>query len=204
MSAEYFDLSALLEISELDIRAAASTVPPLSVVEYFGLLSQFLSFAPSVENALSKFAGLEEDRNAYRYLESAISLLEKLGCDRFSKNFLSILDAYAKIGDWELSAARAKKIMGHFSEFHARIMAAHKMEKSEGGPEDKNAASPGEALSLKEFLKNIDDEEAARKKKKPPKKKKPAAKWSYSPLTTPLISSRRFFPYCAIHIKLFR
>jgi PleD family two-component response regulator len=156
-SGEYFDLPALLKMDSLDVRKLADIIPPLSVGGYFDLLSQFVDLAPGVAVGINRFANFEDNAKAYRHVNDIVPLLERLGCTKFSANFYSILDAYGKAGNWRLSAELAKKVIDDFNEFRAQILAARKVTTATASD------APDETLSLKEYLRRIEDEEFNRK-----------------------------------------
>jgi len=156
---EYFDLPTLLKQSDLDIRNFAATNPSLLVAEYFATLSSLSELAASVSSALTKFVSCDADRDACRKLESMISLLNNLGCDKFRLDFHSLLDAYGKKGNWREAAIHAKRIKQDFDDFCSRVMAAKRMTK----PDILSDVQDLNEISLKNLIERLDDEEAHRK-----------------------------------------
>ncbi|MDR2015159.1 MAG: response regulator [Azoarcus sp.] len=163
---EYFDLPVLLKQDSLNIRHVIKAEPSILVNEYFDTLSRFLKLVPDISGALIKFANLDADKDAYRSLDSAITLLEKLKCDKFILDFHSILDSYGKKGNWRESAVYAKRIVSDFEKFYSSIIAAKRKGNFDAqnlnDPSFKNIAAQSK-MSLKELVKHLDEEEANRK-----------------------------------------
>ena len=149
----YFDLPTLLKQGDLDVRTFADNYAA-SAEEYFNMLSKLTGLAPAVESALKRFADRDGDKDAYRNLEEMITMLKDLECDKFIPDFYAILGAY-DIGNWRLASYHAEKIMEDFNGFQSRITLAKRTKKPEALLET--------TISLKEFIKRVDDEEANRK-----------------------------------------
>jgi len=154
-SDEYFHLPALLKEDGSNIRKFAVAEISVTVEEYFSKLSGFLVLAPDAEKALTKFASLSAEKEDYISLDKMITLLESMGCDRFTIAFHSLLNAYGKLGNWKEAAARAKQIAGDFNDFYLRIRAARRNKKPD--------ALQDATLTLNEFIRHLDDEEANRR-----------------------------------------
>jgi CheY-like chemotaxis protein len=150
---EYFDLPTLLKQDDLNIRQFVMNEPSISADEYFDTLSNILELAPKLSSALDKFIQLDGDKDAYKNLNIMINLLEKLGCDEFILDFHSLLDTYGKKGNWRAGAVYAKRIMKNFNKLYSDILGAKKAKKHDAQNK----------MSLKEFIKHLDDEEASRK-----------------------------------------
>ena len=150
---EYFDLPGLLKHGDLDIRNFADTYTA-SAEEYFKILSKFIRHSPVVKIALSKFADRDLDKDAYRNLEEMTFLLKDMGCDMFISDLYAILGAY-DTGNWRLAAYHAGKILDDFNGFHLRIEETKRTRKPE--------TSPDTSLSLKEYIRCLDEEESNRK-----------------------------------------
>ena len=149
----FFDLPTLLKQGDLDIRTFADNYSA-STDEYFNMLSKFIKLAPTVKNALTKFADRAGDKDAYRSLEEMINVLKDLAHDEFFSDFYTILGAY-DTGNWRLASFHAEKIIDSFSGFHSRILAAKKSKKPDSLPDT--------TLPLKEYIKCLDDQEANRR-----------------------------------------
>ena len=150
---EYFDLPSLLKHGDLDIRRFADTYTA-SADEYFNMLSKFIKHSSVVKIALSKFADLDLDKDAYKNLEEMIILLKGLGSDMFISDFYAILGAY-DTGNWRLAGYHAGKILDDFSGFQLRIEEAKR--------KNKPKSLPDTTLALKEYIRCLDEEESNRK-----------------------------------------
>lgn len=150
-----FDMSTLLRQDDLCVRKFALSSPSVTVEEYFQKLSEFLLLAPHVMSALRKFSDREGDKTAYKSIDSVITLLTSVGCDKLAVAFHPVLDTYGKAGNWREAAAHAKLIQDDFAGFHQSIEAARTNKKPD--------ALPDAALTLNEFIRRLDDEEANRK-----------------------------------------
>ena len=154
-SNEYFDLPALLKQDGPNIRKFAAAGMSVTVEEYFSMLSEFLVLAPNAEKALAKFAGLSAEKEDYISLDKMITILESMGCDRFTFIFHSLLNAYGKLGNWKEAATHAKQITEDFNQFYLRIKAARRNKRPN--------ALQDTTLTLNEFIRHLDDEEANRR-----------------------------------------
>jgi PleD family two-component response regulator len=161
-NSKYFDLPTLFKQGVLSIRKIAADEPTLSTDEYFSRLSTFVNLVPDVKRAIANFSRLDGEKEDYRHIESMLKLLEKLGCDKFTITFHSILDAYGQRGNWRFAAAYAKSITEAFSEFCSQIMAAQ-MTKKAVDPSGKDDLISSGALYLKDYIQELDNEEAERK-----------------------------------------
>ena len=150
---EYFDIVALLKLSNLRLRYVADTYA-LSVDEYFSMLSNFLVLAPSAQRALRRFESRDGDKEDYKDLDCMVSFLKELGWQQFIPVFYRILGAY-DTGNWKLASYHAGKTGDEFKEFCSKITAARKTKKADSLP-DTN-------IPLKEYIKNLDKEEENRK-----------------------------------------
>ena len=152
---EFFDLSILLKQDELKIRRLAASGRSITVDGYFCMLSDLIRRVPGVERALLNFADCNGDRDDYRDLDNMIMLLNNMGCDRFILDFHSLLDTYGKKGNWREAAVWAKRILDEFSAFYSQIIEAKIAAKPDNLPDV--------TLSLKQYIKHLDEEEANRK-----------------------------------------
>ena len=162
-SNEYFVLSVLLDLGDLDIRHIAEAKPSLTVGEYCDVLSKFIRLAPEVSSALVKFAKFDADNMQYwRNIESMIVLLTDLGCKTCIHDLYSISHARGK-GDWRTAAFQAKKIMDAFDNLHSRILTAKRTKKPDVQHADDPSSVPDAAASLKTYVQYLDDGDARRK-----------------------------------------
>jgi len=160
---EYFVLSVLLELGDLDIRHIAETKPSLTVGEYCDLLSKFTRLAPEVSSALVKFVKFDADNTQYwRNIENMIALLTELGCKACIHDLYAISHARGK-GDWRTAAFQAKKIIDAFDSLHARILTAKRTKRPDAQHADDPSSVPDAATSLKKYVQYLDDEDAKRK-----------------------------------------
>ena len=149
----YFDLTLFLKQGTLCLREIADeyTHP---VDEYFQKLSDFLDQSLDVKIALNAFAMRKGDKEAYKSLDNMATLLKELKCVKLVTDFYSILGAYEN-GNWKMAAFIAQNILKPFDEFTQSIAAAKKAKKPVNAPDT--------TLSLKDFIKRLDEEEANRK-----------------------------------------
>jgi len=157
---EFFNLPTLLRHNDLRIRQIAAEDPSLSVYEYFHMLSNYLNLTPDVARAFIKLSERNGDRDAAKYLENMVAVMADLGAKEFILELYSIIDAYGK-GDWRLAAALTKQVMYDFEKVSARIATAKTAKKPESLPDLDDPAAA--TLSLRDYLKFLDDEEANRK-----------------------------------------
>ena len=164
-----FDLLTLLKSGDFDIRSIAAAKSPITLKEYFNLMSRFTGLVPEVSGALTKFAALAVDEKAVECLSDIAALMVRIGCDKYLE-INSIIDAYNR-GDTKAAAGRAKEISGDFIGLYTRTMAARKKhdppDKADASDEDElsfdDDFKPGLSLSLKEVLQQLDEREANRK-----------------------------------------
>jgi CheY-like chemotaxis protein len=149
-----FNLEELLKLDDLNIRLVAADFEELTVGEYFGMLSKFLSIAPDVSVAIKRFAANDADAKHWKKIETVIALFKQLGCDRYRPDLYAISSSYGK-GDHRLAAFHASKIESGFNELHLQIKSA-KASKKTAGLTDANS-------TLSSCLRALDDEEANRK-----------------------------------------
>ena len=149
---EYFDFPILLKQKDLNVRNFADA-SETTVDEYFLILSKFVNLAPYVPAALHKFIDRNGDKEVYKTLNNMAALLKDLRCEKFIPDFYSILDAYEK-GNWRLAAYHAEIIIDEYERFYPPIVAAKRA---------KPKAAQDGSLSLKEYIKRLDEEEADRK-----------------------------------------
>lgn len=153
---ESFDLPVLLKKSPLNIRFIADNVV-MPVKQYFDMLLRFLVLAPDVSGSLKRFINRKADMVDYKILNALTELLRELGADSLIVSFYSILGAY-ETGNWRLASTHAERIEAEFNELHTLIKAAKRNEKAKSARDEQR-----EKLSLKEYIRMLDEEEANRK-----------------------------------------
>ena len=151
----YFDILILIKLEALNLRKFAAAKPSLTVNDYFGMLSNFLHLVPKAKAAMAKFIHIKAEKDDYKIIDNMIRLLNDLGCNKFVANFHSVLDTYGQKGNWREAAAHAKQIKDEFNKFYLQIDSARISKKPD--------ALSDTAISLKEFIKRLDEEEANRK-----------------------------------------
>jgi CheY-like chemotaxis protein len=149
-----FNLTALLKLSDLNMRCIANEDRKLTAGKYFELLSSFLTLAPNVSESLSKFSDKSIDTENWKSVEAMVSLLNELHCDVFIPDLYAISTAYGK-GDYRLAAFHAKKIEQDFNEFHSKIIAAEMVNEPDSFPQAD--------VTLLSCIKVLDEGEANRK-----------------------------------------
>jgi len=155
-NSEYFNMPVLLRYSTLNVRKLATSGLPVTVEEYFNMLTEFLQLAPRVRIAIDKFASLDGEEDDYKSLRSMIVLLEDMECEEFVTEFHSLLDAYGKKGNWRGAAAYARKTAEDFNSLCLHIEAARTSVKPD--------ALSDITLPLNELIRRFDEEEAHRQK----------------------------------------
>ena len=131
-----FNLAALLKLSDLNLLHVAEDNKNLTVGEYFRMLSQFLSLAPDVSDAIKKFADDASGNKDWKSIKSMIALFKEMGCYKFLPALDGIRNAHGK-GDHKLASIHAGKAEQSFHEFYSRIMSA-KISKKTDSTSDTN------------------------------------------------------------------
>jgi CheY-like chemotaxis protein len=152
---EFFDLTILLRQGDLNTRGFAASGQAVTVGEYFGKVSELLKLAPDVERSLTKFSDKNGGKDDYKSIDSMVSLLTSLECDKFVADLYSLLDAYENKGNWREAAFLAKQLKEDIGAFYSRINKAAVKAKPEGLPDD--------TLPLGKYIAQLDEEEANRK-----------------------------------------
>ena len=155
VNSKFFDLPTLLKLDGLNMRKFALSEQSGMVGEYFSMLTELLELSPDVDRALAQFANLNGERDDYKSLDSMISLLTNMGCDKFILDFHSLLDAYEKKGNWREAAVHAKQIKEQFNEFCSQIEISAVTKK----PDRLSDIT----ISLSQYIMQLDNEEANRK-----------------------------------------
>jgi CheY-like chemotaxis protein len=155
---KHFDLSVLLRQDDLDMRAAVSAGPLLTVGEYCDLLQRFTGLAPDISGVIKKFAvqDFHLEKKDYKKLEQMIEILESLKCDKFAVDLYFLKNAYRKKNNWELASHHAGQIAGSFGGFYKRIEEAKQL--------DADRAKLYDALTLKEYIYGVDEDNINRKR----------------------------------------
>jgi len=141
----HFDLTLLMEKSDLNIRRVAAVSKNLTAGGYFDMLSELIHCAPAYAEDLRKLVNRDGDRNTYKSLAGMFSLLKSLGYEKHLIDFDGVLDAYDR-GQSRLSSGFAKNIIDDFEELCARVTAARIT-----GQHEAFNADPY-AISLKEWI----------------------------------------------------
>jgi CheY-like chemotaxis protein len=157
---DYFDLTALLKLADLNVKNTAQNNNVLKLMKYFVLLSTFVNTAPNVSRILNKFAKIEDDKHDWKNIEQMITLLNELGCEKYLPDFYSISNAYAK-GDSRLVSFYVKRIIDDFNAFSSNIISARKMTKNKADIFIEGA--PDESASLSAHVEFLREQEANRK-----------------------------------------
>jgi len=150
---EYFDLTVFLKQNVLNLREI-TVVYRDSVDNYLEHLTNIRKLIPDVKNALEAFAKIEGDKTAYKSIDNMVKLLKEIKCEQLVSDFFALLGAYEH-GNWRLAATIAEKMIAPFEEFSQTIEAARKTKKP--------ADAPDTALSLRAFIRCLDEAEATRK-----------------------------------------
>jgi hypothetical protein len=79
-----FDLTSLLRLNDLNVQMASRNNLSLQTGEYFRLLSKFIHNAPQIKECLGRISSLEGDENDILLLEENKTLMEDIGCEKFS------------------------------------------------------------------------------------------------------------------------
>ena len=161
-----FDLAALLKLDSLNPRHSAEVKPSLPVSEYYGMLSAFLRLAPDVSRGLTNFERLEADREDRRCLNQMIKLLETIGCEAFTVESHSILNAFENSGNWRLAGTLARQMRDDFSEFCAQLEKARIKSVDAGQTEqgDSERDDPDADLLLKDAIRLVYEKKPEDKK----------------------------------------
>jgi CheY-like chemotaxis protein len=150
---ECFDLPSLLKIDGLGLRNTANTYA-MTVFEYFNILSEFLSLAPKVSLALSRYVARDGDADCYKNLDRMADLLKYTACDGFIETIYKTNGAYEQ-GNWKLAATYAKSMIDDFNAFYPHIEEAKRSNRPD--------IIANSELPLADYIKQLDTEEASRK-----------------------------------------
>ena len=157
-----FDLSSLLRLGDLDIRAVVKDNPQLMVGEYFNSLSEFINHKESIVSALTRISELRADGNDIQFITSIEPLLMDIGCRRLIPAADEII-SIGKRGHRRFAADCAKKMLDDFNVLLERTMTAAKAKKAEASAEGDEAQFAQETQLLEKVLKLLFHEDATRK-----------------------------------------
>ncbi|MCL2705281.1 MAG: response regulator [Spirochaetaceae bacterium] len=118
-----FNLTALLKLSELNIRRVAENNKKLTVGRYFKMLSQFVNLAPNTSDAIKEFAGDSSGIKDWKSIKDMITLFEEMRCETYIRDMNEIRNACGK-GDHRVAAFHAEKIDHGFNNLYSQIMTA--------------------------------------------------------------------------------
>jgi len=118
-----FNLTALLKLSDLNMRRVAEKNKKLTIGKYFMTLSQFLDLAPNASDAIKEFAGDGSGIKDWKSIKDLITVFEEMNCDKFIPNLIEIRNACGK-GDRRVAALHAEKIDQSFNHLYSQIMSA--------------------------------------------------------------------------------
>ena len=149
-----FNLTALLKVSDLDIRHAADINMILTVREYYKMLSEFISLAPEVSDAIDRFAKDDSHANDWKIIRDIVPLLYNLDCEKYIPDLNTIRKACSE-GDHRTAAYHAENIDKGFKNLCSQIISA-KMPKQGDGFPDKDT-------TLRAYLKAFDEKKAGEK-----------------------------------------
>jgi CheY-like chemotaxis protein len=147
-----FNMAALLRLSDLDLRNLAKECKTLTAREYFRMLSQFLSIATDVSDAINRFADDEPQTMDWKHIKSIIPLFEKMGCNKYMPDLHAIRNACER-GDHRAAASHAVNIDQGFKNLHSQITAA-KIAKD---------SFPGAGSTLLSCIKTLDENKDSQK-----------------------------------------
>ena len=150
---EFFDLTVFLKQDVLNLREAAGVFKS-SVDDYFGRLTDIMRLIPDVKSALDAFSKHEGDKEAYKCIDTMVALLKEIKCDQFVADFYALLGAYDQ-GNWRLAATVAENMITRFDRFSQMTRMARRAKKPDNAPDT--------TLSMREYIKCLDEAEANRK-----------------------------------------
>jgi CheY-like chemotaxis protein len=118
-----FNLASLLRLNDLDLHNFAEGHKKLTVREYFGMLSQFLSIAPDVSDAIKRFADDEPNPMDWKHIKNIIALFREMECNKYINDLHAIRDACER-GDHRSAASHAVNIDQNFKNLYSQVMSA--------------------------------------------------------------------------------
>jgi len=127
-----FNLTALLRLSDLNLSRVAKEKKGLTVGEYYKMLSQFLSLAPDVSEAIKGFAADDSGNKDWKSIKNMIALFKDLGCYKYIHDLDAIRNAHGR-GDHKSAAVHAENISQGFNTLYSQVMSA-KTAKGPNGP----------------------------------------------------------------------
>ena len=158
-----FNLPALLRLEELDIRKVIKSNSLLRVGEYNVLLSNFLVNMPMAKDTFNRIIAREMAENDSWSLSYIKTMLEDIGCKKFSNVINDIIRA-GKRGHHQFASDHAKEMLENIDRLYSKIAAA---EIPETVTDDLNTDETGfeydDTQTLSTALLMLDHEEATRK-----------------------------------------
>ena len=127
-----FNLTVLLRSSDLNLRRVARDKKELTVGEYYKLLSEFLSLAPDVSDAIKEFAADDSGNKDWKSIKSIIVIFKEMGCYKYIHDLDAIRNAHGK-GDHKSAAIHAENIAQDFNTLYSQVNSA-KMAKDPNNP----------------------------------------------------------------------
>ena len=155
-----YNLTALLKLSDLDIRRVAAENKKLTVGEYYKMLSQFLSLAPDVSEAIKRFTDDGSYSMDWKHVKDVIPLFENMRCTKYIPDLNAIKDACVK-GDHRLAASHAENIEQSFNYLFSQIMSA-KIVREPGSSPGMKPMSPHEDSTLFSYIEELDEKGTSR------------------------------------------
>ena len=149
-----FNLKTLSRLSDLNMRQTAENRKRLTAREYFRMLSRFLSIAPDVSDAISRFANDEPYTLDWKQIKLIIPLFEEMGCSKFMPDLYEIRNACER-GDHRSASSHAYNIDQSFKNLYSQILSAKLTKETDSFS---NVDS-----SLESCLKTLDEKKAAQK-----------------------------------------
>jgi len=152
-----FDLTALIELSDLNIHYVAEEDFNLTIGKYYEMLSHFLHLAPNVIEALRMFAEDETGNKDWKSIKNMTTLFGEMGFYKYIPGLDGIRNAHGK-GNHKLASTQAASIRQGFEGFYSGILSAEISMEEECFPSSGNKAQIND-LPLIKCLKMLDDKE---------------------------------------------
>ena len=174
-----FDLHSIFKLTSLDVRLVIKASPALRVDEYFKLLSRFLRDTPPAIESLKIISSQNGGTSEYKILSKMKTLLEDIGCTKFSSAFNDILTA-EKRGHHKFASLHTEEISGDLTKLQSQISAAavkknpepvdsssSEQDAFDQDPSEQNSSEKDQVIygyqSLKKVLQLFEEENAKRK-----------------------------------------
>ena len=158
-----FNFKKLLTREDLDIRKVARNSLSLRVGDYFNLLAKFLRHVHYALDALEKAIKNKASDSDWKSLDSIVSMLENIGCDKFSLAIGETISA-GKRGHGQFAAERAKTVLDEFIELKLFLEKAKASDSPKDDPnEDELFPENYEQQTIREMLQLLDQKKITRK-----------------------------------------